>query len=149
FVATGGYALRSYERFAKIRKSADGLWRIAHPNVAQQYRLNVGTIIETDLLNVRLARSLAQAFAGRGGGARGRIEEGFIEALSPGDTFLFAGLILRFEGIHENEAIATRTADDTPKIPIYSGGKFPLSTYLAAGVRRMIADEGSWTKLPN
>jgi ATP-dependent Lhr-like helicase len=149
FVATGGYALRSYERFAKIRQGADGLWRISNPMIAQQYRLNVGTIIETDLLNVRLARNRGHAFSGRGGRVLGRIEEGFIEALSPGDTFLFAGFILRFEGIHENEAVATRTADDTPKIPIYAGGKFPLSTYLAAGVRRLLANEASWSALPD
>jgi ATP-dependent Lhr-like helicase len=149
FVATGGYALRSYERFAKIRRGPDGLWRISHPMVAQQYRLNVGTIIETTLLNVRLMRNRGHAFSGRGGRVLGRVEEGFVEALSPGDTFLFAGLILRFEGINENEAIATRTADEAPKIPIYAGGKFPLSTYLAAGVRRMLADEDSWSKLPD
>jgi ATP-dependent Lhr-like helicase len=58
-------------------------------------------------------------------------------------------LILRFEGMHENEVIATRTADDTPKIPIYAGGKFPLSTYLAAGVRAMLADEEKWKALPD
>ena len=71
----------------------------------------------------------ATAFAGRGGRVLGKIEEGFVETLAAGDTFLFAGLILRFEGIHENEAIATRTADATPKIPVYAGGKFPLTTY--------------------
>src|SRR4029079_6672778 len=89
-----------------------------------------------------------QGFAGGGGRVLGRIEEYFIETLSPGDTFLFAGSVLRFEGIHENEAIATRTADDTPKIPIYAGGKFPLSTYLAEGVRAMLADEKSWKRSP-
>ena len=46
FVATGGYALKAYERFAKIRQGTDGRWRIANPRVAQQYRLNVGTIVE-------------------------------------------------------------------------------------------------------
>ncbi len=149
FVATGGYALRTYERFARIRKGPDGLWRITHPRVAQQYRLNVGTIIEAPLLNVRLTRSRRAVVAARGGRVLGKIEESFIEALAPGDTFLFAGLILRFEGLFENEVIATRTADDTPKIPIYAGGKFPLSTYLAAGVRAMLADEGKWTVLPD
>ena len=54
----------------------------------------------------------------------GKIEEYFIEQLAPGDTFLFGGMVLRFEGIHENEAIATRTADAEPKIPVYAGGKF-------------------------
>jgi ATP-dependent helicase Lhr and Lhr-like helicase len=149
FVATGGYALKTYERFAKIRKGPDGLWRITHPRVAQQYRLNVGTIIEAPLLNVRVARNRGMGFAGRAGRVLGKIEEGFIEALTQGDTFLFGGLILRFEGIHENEVIATRTADDTPKIPIYAGGKFPITSFLADGVRSLLADDRRWTKLPD
>ncbi len=148
FVATGGYALKTYERYAKIREGPDGLWRITHPRVAQQYRLNVGTIIEAPMLNVRVGRTARAGFAGRGGRVLGKLEEYFIEQLSPGDTFLFAGQVLRFEGIRENEAIATRTADDTPKIPIYEGGKFPLTTYLAKGVRAMLADPKSWGRLP-
>jgi len=71
FVATGGYALKTYERFAKIRKGADGLWRLTHPRIAQQYRLNVGTIIEAPLLNVRVFRNRGQGFAGRGGRVQG------------------------------------------------------------------------------
>ena len=148
FVATGGYALRSYDRFAKIRRGADGLWRITHPRVAQQYRLNVGTIIEAPLLNVRVARNRGAGFAGRAGRVVGKIEEGFIEALAQGDTFLFGGLILRFEGIFENEVIATRTADEAPKIPIYAGGKFPITSFLADGVRSLLADDRRWKNLP-
>ena len=136
FVATGGYALRTYERFAKIRQGAGRA--LAHrpsarrPAIPAQCRHHHrGAAAQCP----RRARTRGAGFAGRGGRVLGKIEEYFIEALSPGDTFLFAGLILRFEGIRENEAIATRTADDTPKIPIYAGGKFPLSTYLAAGVR--------------
>jgi len=149
FVATGGYALRSYERFAKIRRGQDGLWRITHPQVAQQYRLNAGTIIEAPLLAVRIARSATSGMAGHAGRSVGKIEESFIEALSPGDTFLFAGLILRYEGLRENEVIATRTADDTPKIPIYAGGKFPITSFLADGVRSMLANPRAWGKLPD
>jgi ATP-dependent Lhr-like helicase len=148
FVATGGYALKTYERFAKIRKGIDGLWRLSHPRIAQQYRLNVGTILEDPLLNVRLSRSARAGFAGRGGRVLGKIEEYFIDGLAPGDTFLFGGLILAFQGIHENEVIATRTADQTAKIPVFAGGKFPLSTYLAAGVRAMLADPKKWKTLP-
>ena len=59
FVATGGYALKAYERFAKIRQGKDGRWRITHPRVAQRYRMNVGTIVEADMLKVRLVRSRA------------------------------------------------------------------------------------------
>ena len=49
FVATGGYALKAYERFAKIKQTKDGRWRISHPRIAQRYRLNVGTIVEADM----------------------------------------------------------------------------------------------------
>ena len=149
FVATGGYALKTYERYAKIRQGPDGKWRITHPRFAQQYRLNVGTIIESPMLNVRLHRTVRAGFAGRGGRSLGKIEEYFLEQLSPGETFLFAGHVLRFEGIRENEAIATRTADDTPKIPMYAGGKFPLTTYLADSVRGLLADPKSWKRLPD
>ena len=60
FVATGGYALKAYERFAKIRQGKDGRWRVTHPRVAQRYRMNVGTIVEADMLKVRLVRSRAR-----------------------------------------------------------------------------------------
>ena len=62
FVATGGYALKVYERFAKIRQGKDDRWRIANPRMAQRYRMNVGTIVEADMLKVRLVRSRRQAW---------------------------------------------------------------------------------------
>ena len=62
FVATGGYALKSYERFARIKQDKQGRWRVANPKVRQSYRLNVGTIVEEAMLKVKLVRS-------RGGGS--------------------------------------------------------------------------------
>jgi ATP-dependent helicase Lhr and Lhr-like helicase len=149
FVATGGYALRGYERYARIRRRKDGLWRISHPSVAQQYRLNVGTIVEAPMLNVRLGKPRGPgAPAVRGGRVLGQIEEYFLETLRPGDTFRFAGQVLRFEAIRHNEAWASRAADEDPQIPSYAGGKFPLSTYLAGEVRAMLADPARWAALP-
>jgi ATP-dependent Lhr-like helicase len=147
FVATGGYALRSYERYARIRRTADGLWRVAHPRVAQQYRLNVGTIIEVPALNVRYVRT-GSGLVARGGPMLGRIEEAFLETLVPGDTFLFAGKVLRFEGIRENECFVSNAPGQDAKVPYYGGGKFPLSTYLADQVRLMLADPARWKALP-
>ena len=147
FVATGGYALKTYERFAKIRKTVDGTWRISNPRIAQQYRLNIGTIVEAPELNVRLTRG-GKGGNARGGRVLGRIEEYFLETLTPGDTFLFAGKVLRFEGIRENECIASNAAGQDAKIPVYAGGKFPLSTYLASQVRAMLADRTCWSLLP-
>ncbi len=148
FVATGGYALRSYERYARIRKAADGRWRISHPRVAQQYRLNVGTIIEAPMLNVRLTKQRGKGASVRGGPVLGKIEEGFLESLAPGDTFLFSGKILAFEGIRENECIVSSAPGRDAKVPYYAGGKFPLSTYLAEQVRGIVADPARWQALP-
>jgi ATP-dependent Lhr-like helicase len=148
FVATGGYALRVYERYAKIRLTGDGTWRIAHPRIAQQYRMNAGTILEAPMLQVRLIRGRSKSAIARGGPILGKIEEGFVEALAPGDTFTFAGRVLRFETLHENQCLVSKAVDEDPKIPAYAGGKFPLTTYLAAQVRAMLADPGRWQALP-
>jgi ATP-dependent Lhr-like helicase len=156
FVANGGYALATYDRFAKIKQTKDGLWRVANGRIAQAYRMNVGTIVEADMLKVRLVRGKAKAetaatYTGplrRGGRVLGEIEEYFIEMLSPKDTFLFGGEILQLEGIVENEALVSRTFAETPKIPSYAGGKFPLSTHLAARVRQILSDRSTWSGLP-
>ena len=145
FVATGGYALKAYERFAKIRQTKDGRWRIANPMVAQRYRMNVGTIVEADMLKVRLVRSRAGGAGhtgpiARGGRLLGEVEEYFIEMMVPGDTFVFAGEILKYEALVEDEVYVSRTNANDPKVPAYEGGKFPLSTYLADRVRRMLAE---------
>jgi ATP-dependent helicase Lhr and Lhr-like helicase len=156
FVAHGGYALKSYERFAKIKRRQDGRWRIANPQVAQTYRMNVGTIVEADLLKVRLVRGSgkpdeAGAYSGplrRMGRVLGEIEEYFLETLAPRDTFLFGGEVLALRGIVENEALVSRAKAEAPKIPSYAGGKFPLSTHLAARVRQILSDPRQWSALP-
>ncbi|MGC1579360.1 MAG: ligase-associated DNA damage response DEXH box helicase [Beijerinckiaceae bacterium] len=157
FVATGGYALRSYERFAKIKEGKDRRWRASTARVIQQYRMNVGTIVEAAMLKVRIgrlraARPGAPAATGilqRSGRRLGEVEEYWAEQMAVGDTFVFGGEILRFEGIVEDEVVASRARAGTdPKVPSYDGGKFPLSTFLAARVRAMLADPSSWSKLP-
>ena len=154
FVATGGYALRAYERYARLKQTPDGKWRIANPAVAQQYRLNIGTIIEEPMVRVRLvrARGLKQGRTtgpiGMGGRVLGEMEESFFGTLSLGDTFMFGGEIVAFEGMKDNEAFVSRAFSKDPKIPSYMGGKFPLSTYLAERVRRIMDSPEEWRKLP-
>jgi ATP-dependent Lhr-like helicase len=149
FVATGGYALKAYERFAKIRQGKDGRWRITHPRVAQRYRMNVGTIVEADMIKVRRVRSSRSGkVVPRGGRLLGEVEEYFIETLKVGDTFVFAGEILRYEALVEDEVYVSRSDATDPKVPAYEGGKFPLSTYLAARVRALLAKPDAWRALP-
>jgi ATP-dependent Lhr-like helicase len=157
-VATGGYALRAYDRYRRIvQEPKTGAWRVRNREIATQHRMNVGAIVEATMLNVRLGfapkrRSGAPGEARavlRMGRKLGQIEEYFIEGLTPGDTFLFAGEILRFEALMETDVLATRATDaEAPKIPSYNGGKFPLSTFLAARVRAMLDDPAAHRRLP-
>ncbi|MHA6287386.1 ligase-associated DNA damage response DEXH box helicase [Maricaulis sp. CAU 1757] len=143
FTATGGYALNTYERFRRLIRGRDGRWTARSPQIAQRYRMNVGTIVEAPMLDVVLSGR------GRRGFKLGEVEEWFIEQLVPGDTFMFAGQVLRFEGLEEMAAKVTRSSDTDPKIPSYNGGKFPLSTYLAARVRELVQDPAQWRDLPD
>jgi ATP-dependent helicase Lhr and Lhr-like helicase len=153
FVATGGYALKTYERFARIKQDKQGRWRVANPRVRQSYRLNVGTIVEEPMLKVKLVRSRgagagATGAIGRGGRLLGEIEEYFIEGLVVGDTFVFGGEIVRYEALVEDQVYVSRANDKDAKVPSYMGGKFPLSTYLAERVRKLLDDGRGWGVLP-
>jgi ATP-dependent Lhr-like helicase len=159
FVATGGYALKSYERFARIKQDKENRWRVANPRVRQSYRLNVGTIVEEQMLKVKLVRSRASTSGTRGTGVTGgiarggkllgEVEEYFIEGLTIGDTFVFGGEVVRYEALVEDQVYVSRANDVDAKVPAYGGGKFPLSTYLAERVRELLADRSAWKGLPD
>ena len=138
FVATGGYALKAYERYKRLRQMPDGRWRIGNPTLAQRYRMNIGTIVEAITIKVKL----------RGGPVLGEVEEYFVNLLTPGDTFIFGGRLLCFEGIRETWAEATPASGGEPMIPAYEGGRLPLTTHLAERVRAMLEDSNVWPTLP-
>jgi ATP-dependent Lhr-like helicase len=150
-VATGGYALRAYDRYKRIVQDVHtGLWRARNAGVAQQHRMNVGAIVESEMLDVRLAHragarprpGVAKSAEPRpliAGRRLGQIEEYFIEGLAPGDTFLFAGEVLRLINVDGKDALVVRAqGEQNPSVPSYAGGKFPLSTFLAERVREML-----------
>lgn len=139
YVATGGYALQAYERYRRLQQTDEGLWRITGPAVARGYRMNIGTIVEAAMLNVRLKR----------GTRLGRIEEWFVQGLEPDDTFIFAGRLLRFEAIRDMQVVCTAASGDAPKVPTYEGGKLPLSGPLADRVLALLEDRRAWTTLPS
>ena len=145
FVATGGYALKRYERYRRIVKTPEGLYRIRDKRAVQQYRMNVGTIVEAPTLTVRLASGKGPKRPGR---ALGTAEEWFFEGMSPRDIFYFAGEVLRLERIEGMDAVVTRATGQNPMIPSWLGNKFPWSTYLAGRVRKMLYDQTSWEAYP-
>jgi ATP-dependent Lhr-like helicase len=138
FVATGGYALRSYDRFRRIVRQPDGTWRLAHPEQAQRHRLNAGIIVDAKMLDVRF----------RNGRSLGRVEEGFGASLKPGDTIRFAGMDLEVEAIRDLELIV-RAAKRTGQIPSYMGARMPLTTHLGGRVRALLSDRAGWGRFPD
>ncbi len=143
FVSTGGYALKTYDRFRRIVQGEDGRWRVRNLQTAQRHRLNVGAIVSPAVLSVRIAGR-----GGRGGRKIGEVEEGMLEMLDPGDTFIFAGQVWALEGVTNLDVLVRPANDRDPKMPSWGGSKFALSTYLAKRVRQLMFDESHWKVLP-
>lgn len=143
FVATGGYALKAYDKFKRIVRDKDGVWRLTHPEQAQRHRMNAGIIIDSEMLEVRIN-------SGRGWGGRslGRVEERFAATLSPGDTFAFAGMSLEVVKLQDMEVLV-KAAKASAMIPSYGGARMPLTTHLAERVRAMLVDRTGWARFPD
>ena len=86
--------------------------------------MNAGTIQDTDTLKVRMQRR-------RGGAPLGEVEEAFAATLTPGDTFLIGGQVVRFEGLRELVVEVSKRANKEPKIAVFGGTKFATSTQLS------------------
>ncbi|MFL6750528.1 MAG: ligase-associated DNA damage response DEXH box helicase [Sphingomicrobium sp.] len=138
FVATGGYALKAYDRFRRIVEESPGRWRLAKPAFAVQHRMNAGVIVEQPLMDVRF----------RGGRRLGTVEEGFASTLSPGDHFFFAGLSLEVLSLKETDIIV-QASKKSARIVTYGGQRMSMSTHLANRVRQMLADRNDWHRFPD
>jgi ATP-dependent helicase Lhr and Lhr-like helicase len=137
FIATGGYALKAYDRFRRLVPEPGGMWRIARPQIAQQHRLNAGVIVEQPLLTVRF----------RNGRRLGTIEEGYASTLAPGDLFFFSGLSLEVEQFKDADIIV-RASSRSGRIVTYGGQRMSMSTHLANRVRQMLCDRNDWHRFP-
>ena len=144
FVSTGGYALKVYDRFRRIVKGQDGLWRVRDAATAQRHRLNVGAILSPAVLSVRVAMGKRLV----GGRKIGEIEEGYLEMLDPGDTFVFAGQVWSLVAVTGLDVFVKAATDKDPKMPSWGGSKFALSTFLAKRVRELMFDQDHWQVLP-
>lgn len=138
FCATGGYALRAYDKWQRLQQRHDGLWHLRDPRASRQIRMNIGTIQDADLLKVRMR--------GRGK-PLGEVEEAFAASLTPGDTFLIGGQIVRYEGLREMTVEVTRRADRKPKVATFAGTKFATSTQLSERILTMF-EANDWPFLP-
>lgn len=138
FCATGGYALRTYDQWQRLVLRND-LWQLRDPRAVRLLRMNIGTIVAPELLQVRR----------RGNQARlGEVEESFAASLSPGDTFLLGGQTLRYDRLRDMILEVTPQPSRQPKIAVFNGLKMATSTELSARVLALISDPDRWHVLP-
>ncbi|NTT85357.1 ligase-associated DNA damage response DEXH box helicase [Tabrizicola fusiformis] len=137
FAATGGYALRAYDRWQRLLLR-NGKWQLRDPRSAAVIRQNLGTIIDTETLKVRL-RGRAIPL--------GEIEESFAASLTPGDTFLIGGEVVRYEKLSELTVEVSRSPGRDPKVAVFSGTKFATSTQLSARILDIL-QQPRWPELP-
>jgi len=143
FVEDGGYALAAYDQWRKLFRDSEGRVHIRGARIAAQFRMNVGTIVEAPLLKVRLVGKR------RHGPVLGEIEEYFVNMLRPGDTFMFAGRLLRFLRLHEMAVECAEGGTGEPMVPAYAGGRLPLTTNMADRVRALLQDPSRWVLFPD
>lgn len=142
FVLNGGYALSAYEQYRRLTEVTPGVFTVTSRRTASRHRQNIGTIVEAARLKVKRLRRKHQ------GKVIGEVEEYFAQQLSKGDTFLFSGELLTFEGIKDMVMEARPAKGGEPKVPAYVGGQLPLSTYLADRTRALLNNAAAWSKLP-
>lgn len=140
FCATGGYALKTYDRWQRLQQRPDGQWQLRDPRAAARLRMNAGTIQDSDTLKVQLKRN-------RGGKPLGEVEEAFAATLSAGDTFLIGGQIVRYEGLRDMTVQVSRKASRKPRVAVFSGTKFSTSMQLSQRTLRYLQAE-NWPDLP-
>lgn len=142
FVEDGGYALKAYDQWKKLFRDSEGRMHVRNARTAAALRMNIGTIVEASVLKVKLTGK-------RGFGPRlGEVEEYFVNMLRPGDTFMFAGRLLRFIRVREMACECMEGGDGEPMVPAYAGGRLPLTTNLADRVRGLLQAPEKWDLFP-
>ncbi len=84
----------------------------------------------------------------RGGKPLGEVEEAFAASLTPGDTFLIGGKIVKYNRLREMTVEVTREKGRKPKIATFSGTKFATSTQLSQRILRLF-HQGDYAALPD
>jgi len=138
YIATGGYALRAYDKFKRLTEYEPGRWRITRPAVAAQHRMNAGVIVDQPMMDVRFAN----------GRMLGRVEEGFASTLMVGDHIFFSGLSLQVMRFKDSDIIVQASSKQA-RLVTYGGQRMSMSTHLAERVRAFLADNSEWHRFPD
>jgi ATP-dependent Lhr-like helicase len=111
--------------FGKIQVEG-GIISMAHPKIAREFLVNIGTIHSEGFIDVLLRRRRL-----------GSVEENFIKQLKIGDLFVLGGRIVRLIDTGVQEAHVERADGQLPTVPRWNAAKMPLTSGLARAVRKL------------
>ncbi|HEX8490174.1 MAG TPA: DEAD/DEAH box helicase, partial [Chthoniobacterales bacterium] len=111
--------------FGKIRVE-EGVISLAHPRLAREFLVNIGTIHSEGFIDVLLRHRRL-----------GSVEENFIKQLRIGDLFVLGGRTVRLVDTGVKEAYVERADGHLPTIPRWNAAKMPLTSGLARAVRQL------------
>ncbi len=127
YLEGGGASLQEHYTgvFGKIRVES-GLISIAHPRLAREFLVNIGTIVSEGFVDVYLRRRRL-----------GSVEENFVKQLKIGDLFVLGGRVVRLIDTGFQQAHVERADGHLPTIPRWNAAKMPLTSGIARGVREL------------
>ena len=135
FVAHGGSSLQAYPEYHRVVLE-EGRWRVPNRGIALRHRLQVGTIVADTAMQVKWLT----------GGSLGSIEESFIARLKAGDCFVFGGRVLEYVRTQDMAAYVRKASAKRGVIPVWNGGRMPLSSELADATLAVLdgCRQGDW-----
>ena len=124
FIIRGGKTLRAYDQFKRVVVT-NGLHHVESKVIGRFHRMSIGTITSDPAITVKF----------KTGKSLGTIEESFISRINPKSNFFFAGRLLRLERVRDLTAVVSPAKSGKGTIPVWGGGKSPLSSELAKAVQ--------------
>jgi ATP-dependent Lhr-like helicase len=115
--------------FGKILIDHDKVVSLAHPRIAREFLVNIGTIVSEGFVDVILNRRRL-----------GSVEEAFVKGMQLGDLFVLGGRVLRLIETGVQEAYVERADGNLPTVPRWNAAKMPLTSGLARAVRELRAE---------
>ena len=115
--------------FGKISIDHHRVISLAHPRIAREFLVNIGTIVSEGFVDVILNRRRL-----------GSVEEAFIKGMQLGDLFVLGGRVLRLIETGVQEAYVERADGHLPTVPRWNAAKMPLTSGLARAVRELRAE---------
>ena len=129
FIVQGGKTLRAYDQFKRV-VLREGLYCVESNRISRFHRMSIGTITSDPAILVKFQT----------GKILGTIEESFISRIKIGSRFFFSGKLLTLIRIRDLTAVVKLAKKGKGAIPVWGGGKSPVSSELAKSVRERIEE---------